>query len=258
MRSRSYYKKASITLGQSHVPWFLKQFQTFQLHRRPWYLHLKLLGMGGRGREFSYFLSVLPTRVCGTETLSDSSNYHYCLSNLQGFLNIIGLLETESLGVAWGLLKYVKKRSGLFIRVDRRQVLEGRMQAPSLQSVQQTEERQLDSPIFHCSYFSAPHYFKDCACKHLIQLSTQTRVIYTHLLCIWCIRVPEMLFKWNCSLKAAAFHTSSIHPPQGLKPPPQLWATTFKGAKPTAISFPGNQDEEGSYFNHNPPQDIGL
>lgn len=213
---------------------------------------------GEAGRESSHIFFLCFQQVCCTGTSLDSSNYHYCLSNLQGFLNIVGLLETESLGVAWGLLKYIKKRSGHFIGVDRRSVLEGRMQASSLQSVQQREERQLDSPIFHCSYFSAPHYFKDCACKHLIQLSTENRTIYTQVLCIWCTHVPEMLFKLNCSLKAAAFHTSTIHPPQGLKPSPQLWATIFKAAKATATLFPGKQDEEESYFNHNHPQDIGL
>lgn len=89
----------------------LKQFQTFELHRRPQYVHLSLLGRGGRGREFSYFLSGLPTRVCSTETLSDSSNYCYHSGNLQSFLKTVGLLETESLGVAWGLLQYIDKCS---------------------------------------------------------------------------------------------------------------------------------------------------
>lgn len=160
-----------------------------------------------QGRDFSCCLPVLPTRVCNTETLSDSSNYHCCLSNLQGFLNTVELLETERLGVAWGLLKYIKKRSIHFVGTDRRSVLEGRMQAPLSRLSLQTEERPPDSAIFHCSCFSAPHYFKNCVCKHLIQLSIQTRMIYTHLLCIWCIYVPEMLFKLNCSVKAALIWT---------------------------------------------------
>lgn len=55
---------------------------------------------GEAGGESSLSLSGLPTRVCSTETLSDSSNYCYHLGNLQSFLNTIGLLETESLGAA--------------------------------------------------------------------------------------------------------------------------------------------------------------
>jgi len=209
------------------------------------------------GREFSYFLSGLPTRVCGTETSSDSSNYHSCLSNPQGFLSVVGLLETASLGFAWGLLEYIKKRSVHFIGVDRRAALEGRSQEPSLQSVRQTEDRQPTHP-FHRCYFPAPRYLKDCASDHLIWLSIQTRMIYTHLLCSLCILAPEKLFKLNCSLKAATFHITTTYPPEGLKPPPQLWATSFKADKPTATSCPGNQDEEGSYFNHNTPWDTGL
>lgn len=56
------------------------------------------------------------------------------------------------------------------------------------------------------------------------------------------MHVPEMLC--NCSLKAAAFHTSTLYPiPQGLKPS-QLWASTFQAAKPGAASLPENQHEE--------------
>lgn len=85
---------------------------------------------GGEEGEFPCFLSVLPT-VCGTKTLADSSNYYYCFSNLQGLQSIVGLSETESLSVAWGLLKYIKKRRVCSTGLGR-SVHEGWMQVPSL------------------------------------------------------------------------------------------------------------------------------
>lgn len=144
------------------------------------------------------------------------TNHHYRLRNLQGFLNIVGLLETESLGTA----QICQEKKYSFHRAGQK-VSAGGKDASTLSLVSLADKKgNLTQPSFTVLIFQ--HYFKDCACKHLVQLSTQIRMTYMHLLYIWCIHVPEMLFKLNCSLKAAALHTSTLHPPQGLKPSPQV------------------------------------
>lgn len=92
-----------------------------------------------RGIEGERILPFPSNSVCGTETLSDSSNNHYCLSHLQDLLDILGLSEIESLG---GCLVTIEicQQSVCSFRVDRRPVQEGRRQTPSLLSLQQIEE----------------------------------------------------------------------------------------------------------------------
>lgn len=79
---------------QSHVPRPLKQFQTFLLERT----RISVPHSPGEAIEGERVLPFPSNSVCGTETLSDSSNNHYCLSHLQDLLDILGLSEIESLG----------------------------------------------------------------------------------------------------------------------------------------------------------------
>lgn len=78
------------------------------------------------------------------------TNHHYRLRNLQGFLNIVGLLETKSGDCSNMSRKEVFISSGW---TEGQCWREGCKYPLSSQSGRQ--ERQLDSAIFHCSDFSA-------------------------------------------------------------------------------------------------------